>query len=83
MLDGYWDEKNTPCSDIFDFWPDCLYQYFNELPLGEAIESDYLMWKSEKHRLAPKYDILCSLLALVKKYFVTMEDDYNQFKIIC
>ena len=27
------------------------------------------MWKSEEHRLALKYDILCSLFPLVKHYF--------------
>ena len=32
-----------------------LYTYFNELMLGEAIESDHPLWKSEKHRLTPKY----------------------------
>ena len=37
MLDAYWDEKNTPYSDDFYFWPDWLYQYFNELPFGESI----------------------------------------------
>ena len=39
------------------------------------------MWKSEQHRLKPKYDILCSLVLLVKHYFVTTEEDYNQLKI--
>ena len=42
MLDAYWDEKYMPCSDDFISWPHWLYQYFNELPLGESIESSYL-----------------------------------------
>ena len=41
------------------------------------------MWKSEQHRVTPKYDIMCSLVSLVKHYFVTMEEDDNQFKITC
>ena len=51
------------------------------MPLGEAIESAYLMWKSEKNRLTPKYDILRLLVLLVKHYFVTVGEDYNQLKI--
>ena len=54
-----------------------MFRYFNEMPLGEAIESDYLMWKSEQHILTPKYDILCSLATLVNPYFVTMEEDVS------
>ena len=42
------------------------------MSLGEAIESAYLVWNSEQHRLTPKYDILHSLVPLVKKYHVTM-----------
>ena len=42
MLDDYWDEKYTPYSDDYCSWPDWLYKYFNELPLGESIESAYL-----------------------------------------
>ena len=41
MLDDYRDEKYTLNSDYHDFWNDLLYQYFNELPLGESTESDY------------------------------------------
>ena len=41
------------------------------------------MWKLEQNRLTPKYDILYSLVTLVKHYHVTMEEDYNQFKITC
>ena len=55
MLDDYWYEKDTPYSDDYDFQSDWFYQYFNELPLGEAIGYDYLTWKSEQHRLTPKY----------------------------
>ena len=47
MLFEHWDAKDTPYSDDFDFCPDFPYQYFNELPLDEAIEIDYLTWKSE------------------------------------
>ena len=28
MLDDYWNEKDTPYSDEYDFWSDWLYQYF-------------------------------------------------------
>ena len=41
------------------------------------------MWKSEQHRLTPKYDILSSLVLFVKDYFVTMNEDDNQLKIAC
>ena len=41
------------------------------------------MWKSEQQRLKPKYDIVHSLLSLVKQYNVTMDEDDNKFKIIC
>ena len=47
----------------------------NKMPLNEAIENDYLMQKSERHRLTTKYDILRSLVPLVNNYFVTMEED--------
>ena len=72
MLDEYLDEKDTTYSYYFDLWPDWLYQNFNEIALGETIESAYLMWKSEQHRLTPKYDILRLLVTLVKTYFMTM-----------
>ena len=68
MLDEYWDERDTPISDGFDFWPDWLFQYYNELPLGEDIESAYLTWKAEQHILTPKYNILCSLVPLVQHF---------------
>ena len=51
--------------------------------LGEAIESDYLKWKLEQQILTPKYEILPSLVPLVKHYNANMEDDDNQFKITC
>ena len=60
-----------------------MYKYFNELPLGESIESDYLTWKPEQHIATPKHDILRSLVPLVKHSFVTMEEDDNIFKITC
>ena len=41
------------------------------------------MWKSEQHRMKPKYYIIRSFVLLVKNYFVTMEEDDNQFKITC
>ena len=54
------------------------------MPLGKAIESAYCMWKSEQHRLRPKYNIMRSLVSLVKHYFVNIEeDDNNKFKINC
>ena len=82
-LDEYWDKKDTPYSDGCDFWPYWLCKYFNKLRLGGAIESAYLIWKSEQHRLTPKYDIMRSLFPLVKNYFVTMEEDDTLFKITC
>ena len=42
----YWEEEDTTYSGDFDFWPEWLFQYYNEMPLGEAIESAYPMWKS-------------------------------------
>ena len=80
MLDDYWDEKYTPYSDDDYFWHDWLYQYFNELPIGEAIESAYITYNSEQNRLTPKYDIMRSLVTLVKHYFVNMEKDDTIFK---
>ena len=60
-----------------------MFQYYNALPLGEDIVSDYLMWKLKQHRLTPKYDIMRSLVPLVKRYNVAIEDDGNQLKITC
>ena len=80
MLDAYWDEEDKTYSGGFYFWSDWLFQYYNEIPLGEAIKSAYLMWNSKHHRLTSKYDILFSLVSLVNKYSVTMEEDENQSK---
>ena len=33
--------------------------------------------------MTPKYDILRSLVPLTNHYFITMEEDNNQFKITC
>ena len=71
MLYKYWDEKDTPDLDDFYFWTDWLFQYYNKLPLGDNIESAYLKWNSEQHRLTPKYKILRSLAPHVKKYFTS------------
>ena len=68
---------------LFYLFPDWLFQYYNELTLVEAIESDYLVWKSEQHRLAPKYYIMPSLVPPIKHYNVNMVEYYNQFKITC
>ena len=46
MLDKYWEGIDTPYSYDFDFWTEWLFQYFNELPLSEGIESAYLNWNS-------------------------------------
>ena len=32
-----------------------FFQYDDELTVGEAIESTYIMWKSEKHILIPRF----------------------------
>ena len=46
MLDYYWDEKDIPYSDDHGFWADWVYNYSNELLLGEDIKSAYLTYKS-------------------------------------
>ena len=46
MLDKYWGKGDTFYSDCFDIYPEWLFQYYNELPLGESIGSAYLMWNS-------------------------------------
>ena len=51
------------------------------MSLGEGIESAYLMLKTEQQRLTPKYDIMRSLVPLVKQYNVTIDD--NKFNITC
>ena len=53
MLDEYWYEEDTPYSDSFGLWPAWLFRYYNEMPLGEAIKSSYLVRKSEQHILTP------------------------------
>ena len=68
MLDYQWDEEDTPYSDDYDLWPDWLYQYYNEIPFGVAIEIAYLALKLEKHRLISKYDNICSSVSLVKHF---------------
>ena len=83
MLYEYWVERYTPYSDYFEFWTEWLFKYFNEMPLVEAIESAYLMWKSEQHRMTAQYEIMRSLLLLVKHFVVSIEDDDNQLKIAC
>ena len=45
-LDEYSDVEDTPYSDDFGFWTEWLVQYLNKLPLGEATEIYYCMWKS-------------------------------------
>ena len=46
VLDENWEERDATYLNDFEFWTEWLFQYFNELKLGEAIESDYIMWKS-------------------------------------
>ena len=58
LLDKYWNERDRPLPDYFEFCPDWLFQYYNELTLSEFIESVFLVWKSEKHKLTPKYYIM-------------------------
>ena len=70
MLDKYWDEGDNPYQYDFDFCPEWLFQYFNKLPLGEEIEINFLVCKSEQHILTPKYNILCSLVTLAKHFLL-------------
>ena len=83
--DIIWILEKEDTSYLYDFelFPAWLFQYFNELLLVESIKSAYFVWKSKQHRLAPKYDIMCSLELLVKHYFMTMEEDDNKLKITC
>ena len=83
MLEKYWYEWDSPNSDYFNFFPEWLFQYNNELPIVEDIESAYIMWKSEQHRLTPKYDIFHSFVNLIKHYHVTLDDDDKSIKITC
>ena len=73
-------EISTPYSYYFDFWPDWLYQYFNELTLGESIESNYITWNPEQHILTPKYDIMSSFGPLVNHYYVDLKDNDIELK---
>ena len=45
MLDEQWEKIDTISSDDFGFWPEWMFLYFNEISLGEPIESAYLVWK--------------------------------------
>ena len=82
MIDEYVEKENKPYSSYHDIWTNWLFQYNDELQIVEAIESDYLMWNSEQHRLTPKYKLFCSLPPLVIHYHVTYVDDDNKsFKI--
>ena len=76
-------EVDKTYSSGFDLWTHWLFQYYNELNLGEAIESVHLMWKSEQHRLTPKYDILYSFVSIVTHCHVTYEEDDKPFIIFC
>ena len=55
-----WDDGDKSYLGGSDFWSQWLFKHYDELPLDEAIESVYLTWKSEQHRLTLKYDILLS-----------------------
>ena len=80
-LDEYWNEGDTLYSGYFDFWPEWLFQYYNELNFGEAIESVSIVWKSEQHSITPRYDILRSLVPLLKYYTVNMEEDSDKLTV--
>ena len=69
----YWYEWDKMHSGYFYFWPQWLLQYYNKMPLGQSIVIAYLMWKSEQHRLTPKYDIIHSLMSLFK----TLQCDFG------
>ena len=60
-----------------------MFEFYYHLPIGAAIESVYLTWKSEKHRLTPKCKILRLLVPLIKHYHVDLDDDYKPIKIMC
>ena len=68
ILDEVWDEVDKPYSGVFGSCPQCLIQYYNEMPLVEAIEILYLTCKSEQYILTPKCDILYSFVPLLKQY---------------
>ena len=54
----------------------------NDIQICEAIESDLPKWKSQQHRLTPKYYILSLFVTLVKYYqMICVDDNYKPFKI--
>ena len=79
-LYGHWDKGYTPYSRDFDTFHSAFFKYYNELALGEFIEIAYLTCKSEQHRLTPIYDILRSLVILLKCYYGSWEEDDRQLK---
>ena len=83
MLYKYWDERDKSFSGYFDFWPQWLFQYYNELPIVESIEIVYLTWNPEQQILISKDEILRPLVPLVKHYNVTVDEDDEKFKITC
>ena len=76
-------EEDIPYSDDFGFWPEWLFKYYSDIPLGKAIESAYLTWESLQHIITPKYYILSSLATLLKNYFLTMEEEDSKLKLTC
>ena len=80
-IDKYWYKGDTHYSVRFDLWPEWLFKYYDELPLGESIESADLMWNPEQHRLTPKYYIMRALVTLVKHYHVNFYNHNKKFKI--
>ena len=64
---------SLPCSLTTNAWG-----YF---PHGTGII--VRVQKLELNRIKPKYEIIHSLVSLGKYYFVTMEEDYNQYKVTC
>ena len=51
--------------------------------IGEYIESCYLSWKLEQHRLTPKYKTFHPFVPLVKHHHVNYGEDYKPLKINC
>ena len=49
ILDEYQEEVDTPYSGGFDLCLQLLFRYYNELPLGEAIESDFISCGSQNN----------------------------------
>ena len=48
ILDEYCHEGDTTYQSSFDFYLQWLFKYFNEITIGENIESTYSTWKSEQ-----------------------------------